>query len=59
MASLAALTQHTHCVQLSCHPGDRVVAISLNPLEWLGAGASVVVGDVWKAAMTALWSAGL
>jgi type IV secretion system protein TrbL len=31
----------------------------LNPLHWLGSAASAVVGDVWKAAMTALWSAGL
>lgn len=31
----------------------------LNPLHWLGSAASAAVGDVWKAAMTALWSAGL
>ena len=47
---------------MPCPAGDRMVAFTwgdLNPLKWLGKGASVVVGDVWKAAMTALWSAGL
>jgi hypothetical protein len=47
---------------LGCHPGERVVALSLgdlNPLKWLGKGAASVAGDAWKAAMTALWSAGL
>jgi type IV secretion system protein TrbL len=42
--------------------GQRVVALSwgdLNPLSWLGSAASAAIGDVWKAAMTALWSAGL
>ncbi|HEY3713180.1 MAG TPA: type IV secretion system protein [Jatrophihabitantaceae bacterium] len=42
--------------------GQRVEAFSLsslNPLHWLGSAASAAVGDVWKAAMTALWSAGL
>ena len=40
---------------------DRVVlfAFSLNPLDWLGDAASSAVGDVWKAAMTGLWSAAL
>ncbi len=40
----------------------KVVAFSLSslsPLNWLGSAASAAVGDVWKAAMTALWSAGL
>lgn len=37
----------------------RVVAIDLNPLHWLGDAASAAVGDVWKAAMTGLWSASL
>jgi hypothetical protein len=42
--------------------GQTVLAFSLsdlNPLHWLGSAASAAVGDVWKAAMTALWSAGL
>src|SRR6266545_4251342 len=50
------------CRDLPCPAGGRVEAFGwgdLNPLKWLGKGASVVVGDVWKAAMTALWSAGL
>ncbi len=50
------------CRDLPCPGGQRVEAFGwgdLNPLKWLGKGASVVVGDVWKAAMTALWSAGL
>jgi type IV secretion system protein TrbL len=49
------------CTRLPC-PGHDVVAFGLgdlNPLKWLGKGASVALGDVWKAAMTALWSAGL
>ncbi|MGI8414669.1 MAG: type IV secretion system protein [Nakamurella sp.] len=37
----------------------RVVAFSLNPLDWLGDAASSAVGDVWKAAMTGLWSAAI
>jgi hypothetical protein len=40
----------------------KVLAFSLsdlNPLHWLGSAASAAIGDVWKAAMTALWSAGL
>jgi type IV secretion system protein TrbL len=39
--------------------GHEVVAISLNPMHWLGSAAGKVVGDVWKAAMTGLWSAAL
>ena len=31
----------------------------LNPLKWLGTAANAAAGDVWQAAMTALWSAGL
>jgi type IV secretion system protein TrbL len=42
------------------HPvHERVLAIDLNPLHWLGSAASAAVGDVWKAAMTGLWSAAL
>ena len=37
----------------------HVVAFSLNPLHWLGDAASAAVGNVWKAAMTGLWSAAL
>jgi type IV secretion system protein TrbL len=50
------------CTQLPCPNGDRIVALSwgdLNPLKWLGKGASAVATDAWKGAMTALWSAGL
>ena len=36
-----------------------VLAIDLNPINWLGDAASAAVADVWKAAMIALWSAGL
>ncbi|RBY78604.1 hypothetical protein DQ239_08670 [Blastococcus sp. TF02-09] len=36
-----------------------VLAIDLNPLHWLGDAASEAVAGVWKAAMIALWSAGL
>ena len=39
------------------HP--HIEAFSLNPLKWLGDAASSAVGDVWKAAMTGLWSAAL
>ena len=56
--STVALCAH----QLSCHPSVRIEAFSLgslNPLSWLGSAASQAVGDVWKAAMIALWSAGL
>ncbi len=38
---------------------DAFSLSSLNPLHWLGSAANVAAGDVWKAAMTALWSAGL
>jgi hypothetical protein len=34
-------------------------AIDLNPLHWLGDAASSAVGDIWKSAMTGLWSAAL
>lgn len=37
----------------------HVEAIDLNPLHWFGDAAGKVVGDVWKAAMTGLWSAAL
>lgn len=36
-----------------------VLAIDLNPIDWLGDAASAAVAGVWKAAMVALWSAGL
>jgi hypothetical protein len=38
---------------------DKIKAIDLNPLHWLGDAASSAVGDVWKSAMTGLWSAAL
>ena len=38
---------------------NHVVAIDLNPLHWLGDAASSAVGDIWKSAMTGLWSAAL
>jgi hypothetical protein len=37
----------------------QVLAFSLNPLDWLGDAAGQVVGDLWKSAMTGLWSAAL
>jgi type IV secretion system protein TrbL len=37
----------------------KVLAIDLNPLHWLGSAASAAIGDVWKSAMTGLWSAAL
>jgi type IV secretion system protein TrbL len=37
----------------------HIEAIDLNPIHWLGSAASAAVGDVWKAAMTGLWSAAL
>src|SRR4051794_11856960 len=39
--------------------GGLVPMIDLNPISWLGDAASAAVGDVWKAAMIGLWSAGL
>jgi len=41
--------------------GDRLAAFPRipNPLSWLGDQAGMVVADVWKAAMTGLWSASL
>ncbi len=42
---------------MSHHP--TTLAIDLNPLHWLGDAASAAVGNVWKAAMTGLWSAAL
>ena len=51
----------TVCEQLPCQ-GQRVEGFSLgglNPLTWLGTAATSAVGDVWKAAMIGLWSAGL
>jgi hypothetical protein len=38
---------------------DKVLAIDLNPLHWLGDAAGEAVGNVWKSAMTGLWSAAL
>lgn len=37
----------------------HIEAFSLNPLHWLGDAASAAIGNVWKAAMTGLWSAAL
>jgi hypothetical protein len=41
--------------------GGRLAAFPRipNPLSWLGDQAGMVVADVWKAAMTGLWSASL
>ncbi|GAA4752779.1 hypothetical protein GCM10023328_40010 [Modestobacter marinus] len=39
--------------------GDDVLAVDLNPLNWLGDAASAAVTDVWTAAMVSIWSAGL
>jgi type IV secretion system protein TrbL len=41
---------------------ERVVAFPIhipNPLSWLGDQAGKAIADVWKAAMTGLWSAAL
>ncbi|GAB4079057.1 hypothetical protein GCU67_13450 [Modestobacter muralis] len=38
---------------------NDVLAIDLNPLNWLGDAASAAVADVWTAAMVSIWSAGL
>ncbi len=38
---------------------DDVLAVDLNPLNWLGDAASAAVADVWTAAMVSIWSAGL
>ncbi|CCH88531.1 conserved membrane protein of unknown function [Modestobacter italicus] len=38
---------------------EDVMAIDLNPMNWLGDAASAAVADVWKAAMVSIWSAGL
>jgi type IV secretion system protein TrbL len=38
---------------------DDVVAIDLNPINWLGDAASAAAADVWKSAMVSIWSAGL
>jgi type IV secretion system protein TrbL len=35
------------------------LAIDLNPLHWLGDAASSAIGNIWKSAMTGLWSAAL
>ena len=36
-----------------------LLVIDLNPISWLGDAAAAAVGDVWKAAMIGIWSAGL
>ena len=36
-----------------------VLAIDLNPLDWLGGAVAGAAADGWKAAMIGLWSAGL
>ncbi len=41
-------------------PGHQVVlAIDLNPLDWLGGAVAGAAADGWKTAMIGLWSAGL
>ncbi|CCH89136.1 membrane protein of unknown function [Modestobacter italicus] len=39
--------------------GEDVVAVDLNPMNWLGDAASAAAADVWKSAMISIWSAGL
>src|SRR5215218_10391135 len=39
--------------------GGLLPMIDLNPVSWLGDAATAAVAGVWKAAMIALWSAGL
>ena len=53
MASHSVLAAPGHQVVLAFSLGD------LNPLKWLGSGASKLASDAWQSAMTALWSAGL
>ena len=53
MASRGVLVAPGHQVVVAFSLGD------LNPLKWLGSGASELASDVWQSAMTALWSAGL
>ena len=53
MDSPGAATALGHGVVLAFSVGD------LNPLKWLGSGASKLASDAWQSAMTALWSAGL
>ncbi len=38
---------------------EVVLAIDLNPLDWLGGAVAGAAADGWKAAMIGLWSAGL
>jgi type IV secretion system protein TrbL len=38
---------------------EDVVALDLNPMNWLGDAASAAAADVWKSAMISIWSAGL
>jgi len=38
---------------------EVVLAIDLNPLDWLGGTVAGAAADGWKAAMIGLWSAGL
>jgi type IV secretion system protein TrbL len=38
---------------------DLVLAIDLNPLDWLGGAVAGAAADGWKTAMIGLWSAGL
>jgi len=63
MADAHTLLMHSAgCTRMPCLNGERVVALSwgdLNPLKWLGKGATAVATDAWKGAMTALWSAAL
>ena len=44
---------------MSQHPSQHILAIDLNPMHWLGNAAASAIGDVWKSAMTGLWSAAL
>jgi type IV secretion system protein TrbL len=38
---------------------DEIVAIDLNPIDWLGDAAAAAAADVWTSAMVSIWSAGL
>ena len=53
MANRGVPAMSGHQVVLAFSLGD------LNPLKWLGSGASKLAADAWQSAMTALWSAGL
>lgn len=59
--SLHAGVHAASCAGPRCGNGHRLLAIPVvTPImHWLGGQASKAVGDVWKSAMTGLWSAAM